>query len=70
MSQRYYTLDTIEDLLENFDRLYGNKPIERQKAELNQALADIKEIRSRGATLHGNTRNSLKRDIEEKLRYL
>ncbi len=70
MSQRYYALDSIENLLEEFDRLYGNKPVERQKAELNQALADIAEIRSRGTTLKGNTRSSLKKQIEEKLRYL
>lgn len=70
MSQRYYTLDTIEDLLDNFSRLYGNKPVERQIAELNQALADIEVVRSRGTTPQGNNRQSLKKALEEKLRYL
>lgn len=70
MSQLYYTLDTIEDFLENFDRLYGKKPADAQKAALNQALADIKVLSSRGATNQGNTRGSLQRDIEERLRYM
>lgn len=70
MSQMYYTLDTIEDFLDNFDRHYGKQRPETQKAALNQALADINILSSRGATSQGNTRVSLKRDIEEKLRYL
>lgn len=70
MSQVYYTLDTIEDFLDNYDRECGFKTPEEQKAALNQALADINVLSTRGATMQGGTRASLKRDIEEKLRYL
>lgn len=70
MSQQYYTLDTIEDFLDNFDRLYGKQRTEVQKAALNQALADINVLSTRGATVQGSTRTSLIHDIEERLRYL
>lgn len=70
MSQRYTCLDTIEDLLENFDRRYGNKTRSEQLQILNQALADIEVLTSQRPTPAGNTKGSLKHDLEMKIRFL